>query len=169
MTRPPPAPSSSVGLPTIRPDYRHASRRITILLRTDFRQVIGSLRFRHLVYTGAIDEYYDFSEGALGYRSLRFEHEPVDQEYFQPGMQVNYPNDHDFTRIVEIKHATGHRLPVTTIVREYPADFGPGKEPSYPIPAPASRALYPRDPAPAPPATGPPSPTRPPTHPHANQ
>lgn len=73
--------------------------------------MIGSLRFRHLVYTGAIDEYYDFSEGALGYRSLRFEHEPVDQEYFQPGMQVNYPNDHAFTRIIEIKHATGQQCP----------------------------------------------------------
>ena len=40
-------------------------------------------------------------------------------------MQVNYPNDHDFTRIVEIKHATGQRLPVTTIVREYPRGLRP--------------------------------------------
>jgi UDP-galactopyranose mutase len=57
---------------------------------------------------------------------------------------VNYPNDHDFTRIVEIKHATGQRLPVTTIVREFPDDYGPGKEPYYPIPAPDTKALYDR-------------------------
>jgi UDP-galactopyranose mutase len=43
---------------------------------------------------------------------------------------------------VEIKHATGQKLPVTTIVREYPADYGPGQEPYYPIPAPDARALY---------------------------
>jgi UDP-galactopyranose mutase len=57
-------------------------------------------------------------------------------------MQVNYPNDHDFTRIVEIKHATGQKLPSTTIVREYPQDYGPGREPYYPIPAPDARVLY---------------------------
>jgi UDP-galactopyranose mutase len=59
-------------------------------------------------------------------------------------MQVNYPNDFDFTRIVEIKHATGQKIDATTIVREYPEDFGPGKEPYYPIPAPDTRALYER-------------------------
>jgi UDP-galactopyranose mutase len=57
-------------------------------------------------------------------------------------MQVNYPNEQDFTRIVEIKHATGQKLSSTTIVREYPQDFGPGREPYYPIPAPDARALY---------------------------
>ena len=57
-------------------------------------------------------------------------------------MQVNYPGDEPFTRIVEIKHATGQDCPNTTIVREYPDDFGPGKEPYYPIPAPDSSALY---------------------------
>jgi UDP-galactopyranose mutase len=57
-------------------------------------------------------------------------------------MQVNYPNDEEFTRIVEIKHATGQQCANTTIVREYPDDFGPGKEAYYPIPAPDSAALY---------------------------
>jgi UDP-galactopyranose mutase len=75
---------------------------------------------------------------------LRFERETLPQEFFQPAMQVNYPNDHDFTRIVEIKHATGQRLPVTTIVREYPADYTAGAEPFYPIPNPATRELYER-------------------------
>jgi len=71
-------------------------------------------------------------------------HSPSDgpPSFFQPAMQVNYPNDHDFTRIVEIKHATGQQTPNTTIVREYPEDFGPGKEPYYPVPTDASKALY---------------------------
>ena len=69
---------------------------------------------------------------------------PSLQEFFQPAMQVNYPNDHDFTRIVEIKHATGQIMPITTIVREYPADFLPGREPYYPIPAPDAKTLYKR-------------------------
>ena len=100
------------------------------------------LSYGHLIFTGMIDEYYDFRFGPLPYRSLRFEPETLQQEFFQPAMQVNYPNDHDFTRIVEIKHATGQKLPVTTIVREYPEDFGPGKEPYYPIPAPDAKAIY---------------------------
>jgi len=62
--------------------------------------------------------------------------------FWQPAMQVNYPNEEAFTRIVEIKHATGQQTPNTTIVREYPEDFGPDKEPYYPIPAPDASALY---------------------------
>src|SRR5438045_9063859 len=57
-------------------------------------------------------------------------------------MQVNYTKDHDFTRIVEIKHDTGQKIGSTTIVREYPQDFGPDREPYYPIPAPDAKALY---------------------------
>jgi UDP-galactopyranose mutase len=119
-----------------------AHPKIQVLLNTDFRQLPESLRYKHLIYTGMIDAYYDFRFGPLPYRSLRFEHETMAQEYFQPYMQVNYPNDHDYTRIVEIKHATGQKLPVTTIVREYPEDFGPGKEAYYPVPAPDARAIY---------------------------
>lgn len=117
---------------------------IEVRLNTDFREARQQISYRHLIYTGPIDEYFDHCYGPLPYRSLRFEPETLQQEYFQPAMQVNYPNDHDFTRIVEIKHATGQKLPVTTIVREYPEDFGPGREPYYPIPAPDARALYQR-------------------------
>ena len=116
--------------------------KIEVRLNTDFREARAQVQFKHLIYTGPIDEYYGHCFGRLPYRSLRFEPETLVQEFFQPAMQVNYPNDHDFTRIVEIKHATGQRLPSTTIVREYPQDFGPGREPYYPIPAPDARALY---------------------------
>ena len=121
-----------------------AHRKIEVRLKTDYRQAREEIRHRHLIYTGAIDAYFEECYGALPYRSLRFERETFEQEFFQPALQVNYPNDHEFTRIVELKHATGQRLPVTTIVREYPEDFLPGREAYYPVPAPESRALYER-------------------------
>jgi UDP-galactopyranose mutase len=137
--------------------------KLEIRLNTEFRDILPQVEFQHLVYTGPIDEYYDYCHGHLPYRSLRFEPESFTREqladpstlsshlstekpapagFFQPAMQVNYPNDEDFTRIVEIKHATGQQCANTTIVREYPDDFGPGKEAYYPIPAPDSAALY---------------------------
>jgi len=118
--------------------------KIEVRLKTDYREARQHIRFQRLIYTGPIDEYFDHRFGPLPYRSLRFEPETLSQERFQPAMQVNYPNDNDFTRIVEIKHATGQIIPVTTIVREYPQDFAPGREPYYPIPAPDARALYAR-------------------------
>ena len=137
--------------------------KLEIMLNTEFRDILPQVSFKHLVYTGPIDEYYDYCHGRLPYRSLRFEPESFTPEqlsayhsgfrsppssfespsgFYQPAMQVNYPNDEDFTRIVEIKHATGQQCENTTIVREYPDDFGPGKEAYYPIPAPDSAAIY---------------------------
>jgi UDP-galactopyranose mutase len=121
-----------------------AHPKIEVRLNADYREVRKIVQFRHLIYTGAVDEYFDHCFGALPYRSLRFEPETLQREFFQPVMQVNYPNDHDFTRIVEVKHATGQRLPVTTIVREYPEAYRRGGEPYYPVPAPDARALYER-------------------------
>ncbi len=129
--------------------------RLTLMLDTDYREVARQASFRHMIYTGPIDEFYECRFGALPYRSLRFEPESFTPEqladrlevsgkpgFWQPAMQVNYPNEEDFTRIVEIKHATGQATPNTTIVREYPDDYGPGKEPYYPVPAPDSAAIY---------------------------
>jgi UDP-galactopyranose mutase len=126
-----------------------------IMLDTDYHEVMDSIDFGYMIYTGPIDEFFDHRYGQLPYRSLRFENESFtpaqlkDREeisgklgHWQPAMQVNYPNDQEYTRIVEIKHATGQPCANTTIVREYPDDFGPGKEPYYPIPAPDATALY---------------------------
>jgi UDP-galactopyranose mutase len=115
---------------------------IKVLLQTDYREVAPFIQYNHMIYTGPIDHYYDCCYGPLPYRSLRFEPETIEKEFFQPAMQVNYPNDEAFTRIVEIKHCTGQRAPMTTIMREYPEDYGPGREPYYPVPAPDARALY---------------------------
>ena len=116
--------------------------KIKLLLQTDYREVLPHVQFGRMIYTGMIDEYFDFKFGRLPYRSLRFEVENLDREFFQPAMQVNYPNDYDYTRIVEIKHATGQQSKVTSIVREYPQAYAPGGEAYYPIPNPAASALY---------------------------
>ncbi|MEI6417133.1 MAG: UDP-galactopyranose mutase, partial [Verrucomicrobiota bacterium] len=131
--------------------------KVTLQLETDYRDVLSSITFDHMIYTGAIDDYFNYCYGPLPYRSLRFEPESFTTEqlvsrekisgkknFWQPAMQVNYPNEEAFTRIVEIKHATGQQCDNTTIVREYPDDYEPGKEAYYPIPAPDATALYQR-------------------------
>lgn len=114
---------------------------IKIMLQTDFKEIKDSIKYGALIYTGPIDEFFDCKYGKLPYRSLRFEHETLDKEYYQQVSQVNYPHDYDFTRIVEIKHATGQQHHKTTIVREYPAAEG---EPYYPIPMPKNEDMYKR-------------------------
>jgi UDP-galactopyranose mutase len=128
---------------------------VRILLNTDYREVMPHFDFGHIIYTGPIDDYFDCCYGALPYRSLKFEAESFDAEqlkerysisgkcgFWQPAVQVKYPNDHDFTRIVEVKHATGQKCLNSTIVREFPADYKAGMEAYYPIPANDASALY---------------------------
>jgi UDP-galactopyranose mutase len=116
--------------------------KIEVQLGADFREVVQTVNYQHLIYTGPIDEYFSWRFGPLPYRSLRFEPETLPQEFYQPAVQVNYPNDFDFTRIVELKHVTGQQIPVTTIVREYPDDFEKGKEPFYPLLTQEAKILY---------------------------
>ncbi len=115
--------------------------RITVRLGCGHRDEGARGNFRHTVFTGAVDEYFDRRLGALPYRSLRFEEETLGSRFFQQAVQVNYPGEEPFTRIVEMKHATGQDLPLTTIVREYPASHAPGREPYYPVPEPSAREL----------------------------
>jgi UDP-galactopyranose mutase len=132
-----------------------ATPHVHLLLRTDYREIIDQISHQHLIVTGPIDEYFAYCYGALPYRSLRFEKESFTVAqlqsreliagkpgYWQPTMQVNYPNEEAFTRIVEMKHATGQNCTNTTIVREYPEDYALGKEAYYPIPNPETAALY---------------------------
>jgi len=94
------------------------------------------------VFTGPIDAYYQYCFGKLPYRSLRFEHQHLpDLERFQEVGTINYPNDHDYTRITEFKHLTGQRHPGTSIVREYPQAEG---DPYYPIPRAENEVLFKR-------------------------
>lgn len=131
--------------------------KLEIKLETDYRELADTVSWGHMIYTGPVDQYFNCCYGELPYRSLRFEHEsygPAELEerlaisgkpgFWQPAMQVNYPNENDFTRIVEVKHATGQQCESTTIVKEYPEDFVDGMEPYYPVPTTKSSELYKR-------------------------
>jgi UDP-galactopyranose mutase len=114
--------------------------RIRVELGVDFRTIRSALRARQIVYTGPIDEYFDCCFGPLPYRSLHFEHEHLaDRARYQSVAQVNYPNDHLYTRITEFKHMTGQPHSGTSIVREFPRSSG---EPYYPIPRAENQELY---------------------------
>ena len=87
-----------------------------------------------VVYTGAIDEYFDFSLGALEYRSLRFEHQHLNTPNFQGNAVVNYTDSvTPFTRIIEHKHFEFGTQPTTIVTREYPLEWKPGIEQYYPM------------------------------------
>ena len=87
-----------------------------------------------IVYTGPIDEYFDFKYGPLEYRSLRFEEEILDQESFQGNIVVNYTDhDHPYTRIVEHKYFEFGTQPKTVITKEYSQEWKLGMEPYYPV------------------------------------
>lgn len=87
-----------------------------------------------ILFTGCIDEFFDFRYGHLEYRSLRFEHKHLDMESFQGNAVVNYTAGNiPYTRIIEHKHFEFGTQPTTVITYEYPDDFEAGKEPYYPI------------------------------------
>lgn len=116
--------------------------RIDILLGIDFTAVRHRVRYGHLVYTGPIDEYFDYCFGKLPYRSLRFQHETINQLQFQAVAVVNYPDEAvPYTRITEYKHLTGQTHPLTSISYEFPCADG---DPYYPVPRPENAELYKR-------------------------
>lgn len=102
-----------------------------------------------VVYTGAIDAFYDYELGCLEYRSVRFEMEILDQPNFQGNAAVNYTDrETPWTRIIEHKwfefgkDAKGNDIPKTIISREYSSEWKPGDEPYYPVNDEANSALY---------------------------
>jgi UDP-galactopyranose mutase len=108
---------------------------IKVLLNADYREVIDDIKFNRIICTAPIDTFFDYMYGELPYRSLRFQFETLEQEYYQEVGTVNYPNDYDITRITEQKYLSGQSLPKTTLVMEYPQAYIPEKnDPYYPIP-----------------------------------
>jgi UDP-galactopyranose mutase len=114
---------------------------ITLELDADYRDVLPSVKYREMIYSGPVDEFFGYRYGKLPYRSLRFQHETVNTEFFQPVAVVNYPNEHAYTRITEFKHLTGQAHSQTSVVYEFPSNTG---DPYYPVPTPANGALYKR-------------------------
>jgi UDP-galactopyranose mutase len=112
---------------------------IKVLLNTDYREVVDMLPWKHMIYTGPIDEFFNCRYGKLPYRSLEFRHVTLNEEQVQPVAVVNYPNDYAYTRVTEFKHITGQEHPKTALVYEYPRAEG---DPYYPVPRAENAELY---------------------------
>ena len=112
---------------------------ITLHLGEDWSTLRRRVPFRRLIWTGAIDEFFDFRHGRLPYRSLRFEHVTREQEWAQPVGVVNFPGAEPYTRVTEYKHLTGQTNRRTSLTYEYPSAEG---DPYYPVPRPENQALY---------------------------
>src|SRR6185503_12147137 len=112
---------------------------IKIMLNTDYHEIVDEVAYSKMIFTGPVDEYFDYCYGKLPYRSLKFKFETLDQEQFQRTGTINYPNDYAFTRITEFKHLTGQKHAKTSLVYEFPKAEG---DPYYPIPRPENAELY---------------------------
>jgi UDP-galactopyranose mutase len=119
-------------------------KNIKILLNTDYKEIIDIIKFNKIIFTGPIDEFFDYQFGELPYRSLVFDFQSINSEYYQEVGQINYPNNNTFTRITEFKHITGQNSPITSIAYEYPMPFDRNSIliPYYPIPKEENNKLY---------------------------
>ncbi len=128
---------------------------IKIMLNTDFKEVMNidfetkkiyfmGQEFKGmLIFTGMIDELFNFKYDHLPYRSLDLKFETVYKEYFQEVAVINYPNDYDFTRITEFKHIHPSNSKKSTILKEYPKSYSPGLDiPYYPMFTDKAKAAY---------------------------
>lgn len=89
---------------------------------------------KNIIYTGAIDEFYDYKFGELEYRSLKFEVERIEKEFYQKNCVINYTErEVPYTRIIEHKYFENDQSPVTWITKEYPSDYKKGMEKFYPV------------------------------------
>lgn len=112
---------------------------IKIMLNTDYREIQKVIPYQEMVYTGPIDEFFDYRFGKLPYRSLNFKHETLNEERHQPVAVINYPNEHLYTRVTEFKYLTGQEHTKTSIVYEFPKAEG---DPYYPVPRSENAELY---------------------------
>jgi len=115
---------------------------IKVMLNADYRDVIYEIAYDRMIYTGPVDEFFEFRYGKLPYRSLKFHNETIDREQFQPVATVNYPSEEvPYTRVTEHKHLTGQVHPKTTVTYEFPSAEG---DPYYPVPRSDNAELYAR-------------------------
>ena len=118
-------------------------KNIKLLLNTDYKEVIN-IDFQNkkmylfnnefngkLIFTGPIDELFEYTYGVLQYRSLKIVTKTINTAFFQEAATVNYPNNYDFTRITEFKHIHPINSVNTTIMYEYPDEYVQGKTPYY--------------------------------------
>ncbi len=118
---------------------------IEVRLNTNYlenREELDALADK-IVYTGMIDQFYDYKLGVLEYRSVRFETEELPMENYQGNAVVNYTEKEvPYTRIIEHKHFEFGKQPTTIISREYSSEWKKGDEPYYPVNNDKNNALY---------------------------
>jgi len=112
---------------------------IKVMLNTDYREIQKVIPYKEMIYTGPVDEFFDYRFGKLPYRSLAFKHETHERPTFQLAPVINYPNEHPYTRVTEFKYLTGQEHPKTSIVYEFPKAEG---DPYYPIPCSENAEIY---------------------------
>ena len=112
---------------------------IKVMLNVDYKEIMNSIPYKKMIYTGPIDYYFNYCYGKLPYRSLEFKFETIETETHQATGTVNFPNEHPYTRVTEFKYLTGQKHPKTSIVYEFPTDEG---DPYYPVPRPENAELY---------------------------
>ena len=109
---------------------------VEVRLNTDFFENKSDYQniAKHIIYTGPLDEYFDYKLGELEWRSLRFETKTLDEENYQGCAVVNYTgHDVDYTRVIEHKHFEFGTGPKTIITYEYPTAYQKGAEKYYTI------------------------------------
>ena len=118
-----------------------------VMLNTDYADYIREHpdSFKKLVFTGPVDEYFDYRLGRLEWRTVRFETEELDMENFQGNAVVNYTErEVPWTRIIEHKHFEFGDQPKTVISREFSTEWKSGMEPYYPVNDERNNDLYER-------------------------
>ncbi len=107
------------------------NKKVKIKLNCDFYKFKNKIKYKYfLIYTGEPDRYFNYKYGRLDWRSLIFKFNNYKKKKIQKFVQYNYPNEHKFTRTVEIKHVTKQKSNYTVISKEFPTNKG---EPYYPI------------------------------------
>lgn len=112
---------------------------IKIMLNTDYREIEKAIPCRETIYSGPVDEFFDFRYGKLPYRSLDFKHETLNIAVHQSAPVINYPNEQLYTRVTEFKYLTGQEHNKTSIVYEFPREEG---DPYYPVPRSENAEIY---------------------------
>ncbi|WP_041565114.1 UDP-galactopyranose mutase [Nostoc punctiforme] len=112
---------------------------IKVMLNTDYQEIQKAIPCREMVYSGPVDEYFDYRYGKLPYRSLDFKHETHNTTVFQKAPVINYPNEQLYTRVTEFKYLTGQEHSKTSIVYEFPKAEG---DPYYPVPRSENQEIY---------------------------
>jgi UDP-galactopyranose mutase len=114
-------------------------RNIEVMPDIDYCDVKRTIRYRRVIFTGPIDEFFGYRYGKLPYRSLSFQHVTLNKLWHQSVAVVNYPQTHDYTRVTWYKHLTGQQHTKTSLTYEYSSDNG---DPYYPVPRPENAALF---------------------------